>query len=403
MSNAAFRLLWCFVFVLPWDAFTYVPVLGSIPRLVGLGVSAVGVLYIVARRRIRPLSWFHAFALLFVLWTGVTNFWSIDPDATRERFRTYLQLLLLVWLIWEVAWSPERGRGLLQAYVLGACVAAVATVFSYLTGVSGPVPLDAEAARVVALNQDPNELGVILALGLPMAWYLGLTQPQRRTAWMWQLYAPLGVTAILLTASRGAFLAALAALVIVPWTLGRMRLRTKAVLCALAVGSFALATRFIPEVSLERIGSTRADIAAGYFGGRGEIWTVGLQVAQEHPLAGVGAGAFGAAVEPTLRSERASHQVLLAILVEDGVVGLCLFLAMVVAAIKPLRRVSLLQRRFGIVLLLTLAVGSLSLEWDHRKQLWFVLAVLAGQVALHAAWKPVPPAGTVPMRAAPMC
>lgn len=402
MSNAAFRLLWCFVFVLPWDAFTYVPVLGSIPRLVGLGVSAVGVLYIVARRRIRPLSWFHALALLFVLWTGVTSFWSIDPEATRERFRTYLQLLLLVWLIWEVAWSPERGRGLLQAYVLGACVAAGATVLSYLTGVSGPVPLDAEAARVVALNQDPNELGVILALGLPMAWYLGLAPPQRRTAWMWQLYAPLGITAILLTASRGAFLAAVAALVIVPWTLGRLRLRTKAVLCALAVGSFALATRFVPEVSLERIGSTRADIAAGYFGGRGEIWKVGLQVAQEHPLAGVGAGAFGAAVEPTLRRERASHQVLLAILVEDGVVGLCLFLAMVMAAIQPLRGVSLLQRRFGIVLLLTVAVGSLSLEWDHRKQLWFVLAVLAGQLAQRAAGKPVPPAGTVRIRPAPL-
>src|SRR6266576_6290359 len=51
MSNAAFWSLWCFVFVLPWDKFILMPVLGSIPRLVGLAASAVGVVHVLARRR----------------------------------------------------------------------------------------------------------------------------------------------------------------------------------------------------------------------------------------------------------------------------------------------------------------------------------------------------------------
>src|SRR5207247_4723877 len=51
MSNAAFWSLWCFVFVLPWDKFILMPVLGSIPRLVGLAASAVGVVPVLARRR----------------------------------------------------------------------------------------------------------------------------------------------------------------------------------------------------------------------------------------------------------------------------------------------------------------------------------------------------------------
>src|SRR6266571_4040463 len=83
MSKAAFVALWCFVLVLPWDVVLYMPVLGSIPRLVGLAASAVGVAYILARRRIRPLSWFHLFAVLFVLWAGVSVFWSIDAEANR--------------------------------------------------------------------------------------------------------------------------------------------------------------------------------------------------------------------------------------------------------------------------------------------------------------------------------
>lgn len=387
MSKAAFCFLWCFIFVLPWDVFTYLPVVGSIPRLVGIVASAVGILYILARLRIRPLTWFHVFAVLFVLWAGVTSFWSIDPGATRARFMTYLQLAVLVWLIWEIAWSPERRRALLQAYVLGACVASFATIYNHLSG----VPLADETARFTALNADPNELGLTMVLALPMAWYLGLSSPRRRTAWLWQLYLPLGITATLLTASRGSSLTALVALLIIPWTLGSLRLRTKSALYALAVALFVFASSFVPEASLTRIGTLRADIAAGYFGGRGAIWSSGLAVAQEHLLAGVGAGAFGAAVEPTLHRERSSHQVLLAILVEDGIVGLFLFLAMVTSAIKPLWQLPPLPRRFWIVLLAALAVGSLSLAWDYRKQFWFVLGVLAAQVAPRPPRRPVPP------------
>src|SRR5256884_933771 len=336
MSNAAFWSLWCFVFVLPWDKFILMPVLGSIPRLVGLAASAVGVVHVLARRRVRPLSWFHLFAILFVLWAGVSAFWSIDPQATRVRFLTYIQLVVLVWLIWEIAWSPERQRALLQAYVLGVSFAAGVTIHTYLLGVPA-----IEGTRFTAFSFNVNELGMTLALGLPMAWYLSLSQPHQRFAWIWRLYLPLGVTAILLTASRGAFVAALVALAIIPWTLGRLRLRTKVALYALSAGTLFAATHFIPEASLERIRSTRADIEAASFGGRGAVWRAGLQVAQEHPLAGVGAGAYGAAVEPTLHREVGSHQVLLAILIENGVVGLFLFLAMVAAAITSLRRVPL--------------------------------------------------------------
>jgi O-antigen ligase len=327
------------------------------------------------------------FASLYVLWAGVTTFWSIDPDASRTRLVTCLQLLILVWLIWEIAWSPERQRSLLQAYVLGVCVAALATIHSYLSGAVLLSDGMFETGRFVALNQDPNELGVILALGLPMAWYLGLAQPQR-TTWLWRLYLPLGITAILLTASRGAFLTALVALVIIPWTLARLHFRTKIALYALAVGSLMLATAFVPEASLERIRSTRADIEAGYFGGRIYVWMAGLEVASQHPLAGVGAGGFGAAVAPTLHTDMASHQTFLEILVEQGIVGFFLFLATIAAIMTPLRHLPPLERRLGIVLLAALAVGSMSVHLGHEKQSWFVMGLLAAQVARRPARTP---------------
>jgi len=412
MSKAAFWSLWCFVFVLPWDKFIVIPVLGSIPRLVGLVASAVGVVHVLAQRRVRPLSWFHVFAVLFVLWSGVSAFWSMDPQATGVRFLTYLQLVVLVWLIWEIAWSPERQRALLQAYVLGVSFAAVVTLHRYLSHVA----IVDVTTRFTALSFNVNELGMTLMLGLPMAWYLSFSQPHQRLAWMWRLYIPLGVTAILLTASRGAFLATLVALAIIPWTLGRLRMRTKVALYAFCAGTLLAAAQFVPETSWERIATIRSDVDAGYFGGRGAIWKAGLEVAQEHPVAGVGAGAYGAAVEQTLFFGWGAHSVPLAILVENGIVGLLLLLGAVAAVTTPVKHLPPLQRRFSIVLLLavavaslsgewedrkafTVAVASLSGEWEDRKAFWFVFGVLAAQVVYRPAEQRVSPA--VPVRVYP--
>jgi O-antigen ligase len=261
--------------------------------------------------------------------------------------------------------------------VAGASYAGITTIQNYLAG----GPLDAQV-RYSALNSNPNDLGLTLVLGLPMAWYLSLAQPRGRLAWAWALYIPLGVTATLLTASRGAVLAGLVALLAIPWTQGHLRLRTKVVLCVLALGTAAFASGFVPESSLQRIASTRSDMESGYFGGRGAIWRAGLEVAREHPFAGVGAGAFSAGVESRLGDRMSAHQTLLSVLVEEGLVGLALFLGMVVAAMTSLPGLTTLQRKFWITLLAALAVGSLSTGWAYRKPLWFVLAVLAAEVGV---------------------
>src|SRR5437764_14892818 len=165
LSKAAFACLWCFVFVLPWDVYAELPVVGSIPRLVGIVASTVGVLYICARRRVRPLSWLHLLTFLFVLCAAASTLWSIDTEATRTRLLTYLQLTVLVWLIWAIAWPPQRTRALLGAYVLGVAVASVATIRDYLSGEHAA----GYAGRFNALSNTPNELGMTLAIGLPMA------------------------------------------------------------------------------------------------------------------------------------------------------------------------------------------------------------------------------------------
>ena len=60
-------------------------------------------------------------------------------------------------------------------------------------------------------------------------------------------------------------------------------------------------------------------------------------------------------------------------------IGFVLFIGMFAAAIAPLRVMPTLQKKFWIIMLLTLFVGLLPRTWDYRKPVWFFLGIMASQ------------------------
>jgi O-antigen ligase len=383
MNRIAFAVLWIQIFILPWELFltfqetAYLPRIGSLGRVVGLVLLPLVVLDVLDRGgKVRPLGAFHLFTIAFVWWAGMSLFWSLDPEETWVKVQTYAQLALLTWMIWELAPTQKRQRSLLAAYVLGAYVSTVDTIVQFFNG-----SLE-NSARFAATGFNPNDLGFTIVLAMPMAWYLALTQQGKLGRWLNLLYLPLGMTAVLLTASRGAFIPAVVSLLIIPLTLpGTHSWSMRGAILGLVLISVVVLQDVIPAYSWERLAATRAEIESGEFGDRSQIWKAGLQVFEQHPLAGVGAGAFGAAVEPILGDPRGAHQTFLSVLVGQGLIGLLLFLAMFVAAGAPVWRMPSLPRAFWSVLLLTLAIGLQPRTWDYRKPVWFILAVLATHAA----------------------
>lgn len=387
MTRGAFACLWAFAFVIPWEEVDHIPGFGSIGRVVGAATFAAALLHVVAARRIRPLLWFQLFAILFSLWAALTLFWTVDSDATRIRVLTYAQLAMFAWVIWELAPTHARQMQLLQAYVLGSYVAVISTLTNYFTGAATA----ASAVRYAGFDYNPNELGFTVALGLPMAWYLALAQPRTWLTWPNRLFVPLGMAAILLTASRGAFIPAVAALLLIPWTLPRLRMGAKMTTCALALGALLFARQLAPEASWQRLATTSADMETGSFGGRLKIWNAGLEVFGQHPLVGVGAGGFDVAVTPVLGYPKPPHQTFLSVLVGQGVVGFLLFTGLFASAMLSLRRMASLERRFWLVMLLTLGIGLMPRTWDYRKPLWLALSLLASHAAVAQAARSRPP------------
>jgi O-antigen ligase len=124
----------------------------------------------------------------------------------------------------------------------------------------------------------------------------------------------------------------------------------------------------------------------------------GLQTVQYHPLQGAGPGGFDKSVNPVLGIDHAAHNSFISVLVEEGVIGLGLFLAMIAVVLLRIRSLPFLERRFQIVLMMVLVVAMLPLTWEDRKPVWFILGLLVAQSAAMRQLLPARPVWSPPPR-----
>lgn len=374
MHRLTFGLLWVLVFSLQWELLVTVDRLGTASRLIGLAAVGAGALALLGSGRLRRPGAIVALSLLFMSSAMLTMLWTLSPSATLQQVITYAQLLGLVWLIWQFAGSLEAQRSLMVAYILGAYVSFVELYRNLATGVQ------IGNRRYSVSNFDPNDLGLTLAIGIPMAWHLALSR-RGIVRGLAAAYVPLAVVGVLLTASRGAVLALLVALSIVPLTLTRRSLRTMAVVVLLLATTVVGAATLVPDSSWTRLVTLRNELESGTLSGRFTIWSAGALAFRERALIGAGAGAFEQAVEPIIGRGSSAHNVFLAIAVEQGIVGLVAFGLLMFACGAAILRLPRQERRIWSVVAGVWLVGAMSLGWQARKITWLIVALVAVQAA----------------------
>lgn len=372
-STPGFLGLLLLVFCIPWEDVVLLPGIGTGARIAGvlaLGAAAVSV---GLEGRLRG----HAVlipAALFVAQAQLGLPFALDPGRGPDRVRTYLQLLVMLWLVVAFATDRARVRALLAAWVAGAALAAAWTFRAWQAG------LMTHWQRFAAEGFDPNDLAMILALALVMALHLALAR-EGRGGLLALLYLPLGYGAVLLTASRtGTVAAAIASLypLLLPGRISPLRRLGLALLGALAL---VAALQVIPAENLARIATIGSEVRSGSISDRVRIWRAGLELLGPAGLFGLGAGSFARGVEPLLGTPYSPHNVPLAIWVEQGLVGLLLLLAMVAAAVRGLSRLPVPERRLWQIQGAILLLACLTLNWEWRKSAWLLLGLMAAHVA----------------------
>ncbi len=393
LGNIAFISLWLLVFAMPWEDALTIPGFGTSVRLIGMVALGLGAIAILERGKIRRPALGHVIMGLFVVLAGLSYLWSLYPEGTLVEAFSYVQLFVMVWLIWELAPNLGAQMRLMQAYVFGTFVSGVDTVYLFLAHE------ESVYQRYAGAKLDANDLGLIMALSVPMAYYL-LIHSKGWIVWIYRLQLILAGTTILLTASRGASLATAVALTIVPLTQARLNGRQRVALLLTIVLLISGALYVVPATSWERLATLPTEFTQGTLTGRTIIWKAGWEIFRAHPFVGIGANAFRLIVSRVLAdpirvgepdAAPPAHNTFLSVLVEQGVLGFAVYCAMLGALAVSLRGMPPFPQRLWIVSLAVWAVGVSSLTWEMRKPTWFFFGLLMAQCGSVAQMKRIAP------------
>ena len=372
MRRLAWIVLLLFVFAIPWEySADFGAPLGNIARVIGVVLLLVAVLAVLRTGEIRKPGSLHFLTAAFFLWFCCSYFWSGTPDVTLVRIRAYFQEMMVVWLIWEFVETADDLRTIFRVWLAGSWVLAILTIANFALA----DPASGEQIRFAAVGQDPNDVARFLDLGFPFAALL-LDGGESRIGKSLAIgYFPVGLAAVLLTASRSGFLTAIVALIgcgvllFQRWPKG---LVAGGLILPAVVG---LVWIFAPHETLGRLDTIAQQIQGGDLNQRLNIWSAGWRAFLLAPICGHGAGSFVAAAG--LAPIDTAHNTVLSILVEGGLIAL--FIAAGIVAVS-LRAIG------GLRGSLRLALGTLMVVWllssvvgtvAESRTTWLVLVVIA--------------------------
>jgi O-antigen ligase len=384
VRQLTYRLLLLLVASIPLESVYAIPGSGSITKLLGLLTGLAWVVTALRAGRMREPHTLHVVALLFVLWNACSLLWTTDSAATQTRVMTYAQLFVLLLVIWDTVSTREQLRQILLADLLGCYAAASLLVAGYAVNGAG-----AEVhGRVTLGTFNPNDAGVILALGLPVACYLWASWPdhdaavRRLVVLLAATYLPLGLFGVLGTGSRAALVAVVPAVWYAGSLLGRSR-PTLAIVTFVGLTAAAIAALpLLPTNAVQRLWDTGHDLMQGNLNERQDVWAEAFRIIHAHPVLGTGGGAFRTAATGV---NKVGHNFVLALLAELGPLGLALFLALIVVAVLAVRTAPRNLRELWVTVLVAWTFAALLHNWEYRKLTWVMFGLMAVSGALRDA------------------
>lgn len=257
---------------------------------------------------------FLGVAMLSIALTG----WIGGALEVLERFGPAVAVFVLVA---NAITRRERVRSLMVALALLTLVLAVHGIDQKANGIGWTgVPLIQDGRiQYLGIFNDPNDLGMLFVIVLPMVFYLGTRGGLlglRRLFWL--AVAGVLLYAIFLTDSRGTLLATAALAGLFAW-------RRYGVFVAGVFGSAGLAAMMALPSRLQEL-----DVSEASAHGRVEAWYEGLQMFLSSPLFGVGTNQFSDLYRLT------AHNSFVLVLAENGIVGFTLWIAFLAYCVRML-------------------------------------------------------------------
>ncbi len=384
MRTVSYWLLLMMILMIPWANFLTLPGLGTASRSMGILAGVFWLFTVLVTGKIRRISPFHLLVILFFLWNTVSLLWSRDPDSTVSQAITYIQMAIFSLMLWDLCTTRAAIKAGLQAYVLGLTVPIASTVTNFIANVGTEYAL---YGRYSSSGNNTNTTAILLAIGLPLAWYLAASVGEGKIGQMQRLvnyiYIPAITFTIILTATRFAVIMSVPAFLFGLGTLTKLKPISRILIFVVLIAATVTLDFKIPQTSLQRLGTIDDEVRGGDLNDRTELWSRGFDIWLEHPILGVGSAGFDSAVAPIYGRPRAAHNSFVAISAELGIIGLGLFgLILVTAVLMAWGHPTKLDALFWLTVLITWGLGNLALTWTYSKPTWLLLTLLAASASL---------------------
>lgn len=247
---------------------------------------------------------------LFLLVTSLSvafNGWS---GGAVEQFNVFAPTLVAFVLLANTTLTRKRVVFVIGVFTACAVLLAIHGVKQSATGLgwTGMPLIDDGRIQYLGIFSDPNDLGMLFVICMPMALYLGSRGGLlglRRVVWL--AGAGLLLYGIFLTNSRGSLLA----LVVMS---GAYLWQRRGPISALVLAAVCLALLKLVPSRLDQL-----DVQERSATGRVEAWYEGMQMFIAHPIWGVGTDRF------TEFNELTAHNSLILVLAENGFIGFFLW------------------------------------------------------------------------------
>lgn len=288
-------------------------------------VTAAGMWVVSTRKSFAAPQYLLLAAFLVVaMISKITNGWL---GGALYVFAAFAPTVMTFVILANALDTRARVETVMALLTICAGVLALHGVEQAITGIGWTGEGLSQGTRIqyVGIFNDPNDLGLLFVMCLPMAFYLsgrGGLLGLRRVFWL--ALAGLLVYGCYLTNSRGTMLALLMLLAVYTW-------KKYGVLVAGVLASVALAGLMALPSRMQEL-----DVSEESAMGRVEAWYEGIHMFMAHPLFGIGAGGYSDMYDLT------AHNSFVLVLAEMGFVGFTIFLAIVVYCFRmtlvPVRR-----------------------------------------------------------------
>jgi probable O-glycosylation ligase (exosortase A-associated) len=235
---------------------------------------------------VRPFArWDTRTRLMVVLLLLVGISYVLARDHGQEQTRYLVEFLkIMVVALFTSGQVDSRQRLRILVWTIALCLG----FYGVKSGLFGVLSGGSKILRGPGgMLEDNNDFALGLVMNIPLLWYLGISE---RAKYVWigtRVGVALTVLAVLLTHSRGAFLA-LAAMTL--WIAWRSRRLVQAGAALLVIAGVAAAVT--PQHVWDRIASIGEGAQESSAGARIAAWRTALRMIEDHPVFGVGIRSF---------------------------------------------------------------------------------------------------------------